>query len=133
DLACIMMTGQGTIATAVDAVKAGALDYVLKPFKMNDILPVLARALATRSVQLENIQLRESVAIHELSRAITQGLVQREVVERTVAAASRHSDVGAVYLLTPTEEGRTLRIAGQTGSQVQPLDNAALALDDSAK
>ncbi len=133
DLACIMMTGQGTIATAVDAVKAGALDYVLKPFKMNDILPVLARALATRSVQLENIQLRESIAIHELSRAITQGLVQREVVERTVAAASRHSDVGAVYLLTPTEDGRTLRIAGQTGSQVQPLDNAALALDDSAK
>lgn len=133
DLACIVMTGQGTIATAVDALKAGALDYVLKPFKINDILPVLTRALATRSVQLENIQLRESVTIYELSRAITQGLVQREVVERTVAAAGGQSDVGAVYLLMPTEDGGMLRIAGQTGSQVQPLDSAALALDEPAK
>lgn len=133
DLACIVMTGQGTIATAVDALKAGALDYVLKPFKINDIIPVLTRALATRSVQLENIQLRESVTIYELSRAITQGLVHREVVDRAVAAAGRHSDVGAVYLLVPSEDGRTLRIAGKTGPQAQPLEHAALALDDPAK
>jgi signal transduction histidine kinase/CheY-like chemotaxis protein len=126
DLACIVMTGQGTIATAVDALKGGAFDYVLKPFKINEILPVLARALATRSLQLENIQLRESVSIYELSRAITQGLDPAEVVERTLAAAGQQSDVSAVYLLVPTDDGRALCLAGKTGPGAQPLECALL-------
>src|SRR5690349_1101394 len=33
DLVGIIMTGQGTIGTAVEAMKCGALDYILKPFK----------------------------------------------------------------------------------------------------
>ena len=41
----ILMTGQGTIQTAVDAMKVGAFDYVLKPFRLQALLPVLARAL----------------------------------------------------------------------------------------
>ena len=133
ELACIVMTGQGTIATAVDALKAGALDYVLKPFKMNSLLPVLARALATRSLQLENIQLRESVSIHELSRAITQGLEHGEVVERTLAAAGQHSHVSAVYLLVPTDDGRTLRLAAKTGPGAQTLESAMLLLEGSGE
>src|SRR6185437_4369052 len=44
-LGAIVMTGHGTIDTAVEAMKAGALDYSLKPFKLNAILPVLVRAL----------------------------------------------------------------------------------------
>ena len=129
ELACVVMTGQGTIATAVDALQTGALDYVLKPFKVNDILPVLARALATRSLQLENIQLRESVSIYELSRAITPGLEHGEVVERTLAAAGQHSHVNAVYLLVPTDDGHALRLAGKTGPGAAPLEGAALLLE----
>jgi signal transduction histidine kinase/CheY-like chemotaxis protein len=129
ELACIVMTGQGTIATAVDALKGGALDYVLKPFKVNNILPVLARALATRRLQLENIQLRESVSIYELSRAITQGLEHGEVVERTLAAAGQHSHVSAVYVLVPTDDGRALRLAGKTGPDAQSLESTTLLLE----
>jgi two-component system sensor histidine kinase/response regulator len=57
----IIMTGQGTIATAVEAMKTGAFDYILKPFKLSLILPVLARALAMRKLQLENIALQEEL------------------------------------------------------------------------
>ncbi len=123
DLACIVMTGHGTIATAVDALKAGAVDYVLKPFKVNSILPVLARALAVRGLQLENIQLRESVSIYELARAITHGLEHAEVVERTLAAASHQDDADAVYLLEPDPEQPTLRLAGATGPGKQALES----------
>ena len=51
------MTGQGTIDTAVEAMKAGALDYILKPFKLSVILPVLSRALAVRRLRIENAEL----------------------------------------------------------------------------
>src|SRR5580765_2306527 len=70
NLVCIMMTGQGTIQTAVDAMKTGTFEYVLKPFRLQTMLPVLTRAMNTRHLRLENIQLREAVAIHELGQTI---------------------------------------------------------------
>jgi two-component system sensor histidine kinase/response regulator len=61
NLVGIIMTGEGTIATAVEAMKSGALDYILKPFKLSAILPVLARALSVRQLRLENAALTRSV------------------------------------------------------------------------
>jgi signal transduction histidine kinase len=61
DLVGIIMTGAGTIASAVEAMKAGAFDYLLKPFKLSVILPVLARALAMRRLRLENADLQQRV------------------------------------------------------------------------
>jgi light-regulated signal transduction histidine kinase (bacteriophytochrome) len=57
DLVGIIMTGAGTIATAVEAMKAGALDYVLKPFDLSVVIPVLERALTVRRLRLENLEL----------------------------------------------------------------------------
>jgi light-regulated signal transduction histidine kinase (bacteriophytochrome) len=64
DLVGIIMTGAGTIATAVEAMKAGALDYILKPFKLSMIIPVLERALAVRRLRLENAALERQVREH---------------------------------------------------------------------
>jgi signal transduction histidine kinase len=61
NLVGIIMTGQGTIDTAVQAMKAGALDYILKPFKLSAILPVLDRALTVRRLRLENAALERRV------------------------------------------------------------------------
>src|SRR5690348_10990517 len=41
----IIMTGQGTIPSAVEAMRVGAFDYVLKPFDLKTMLPILERAL----------------------------------------------------------------------------------------
>jgi hypothetical protein len=64
DLVGIVMTGQGTIDTAVKAMKAGAVDYILKPFKLSAILPVLSRALAIRRLRAENLELTRAVRKH---------------------------------------------------------------------
>lgn len=61
DLVAVMMTGEGTIATAVEAMKAGALDFTLKPFKLSALLPVLTRALAMRNLRLENAELQRRI------------------------------------------------------------------------
>jgi two-component system, sensor histidine kinase and response regulator len=61
DLVAIIMTGQGTIDTAVEAMKTGALDYILKPFKLSFILPVLGRALAVRRLRIQNAELEKKV------------------------------------------------------------------------
>jgi hypothetical protein len=61
NLAGIIMTGEGTIANAVEAMKAGALDYILKPFKLSVVLPVLSRALGIRRLRMENTALEQRV------------------------------------------------------------------------
>ncbi|MEJ0034732.1 MAG: response regulator [Gammaproteobacteria bacterium] len=71
ELAGIVMTGHGTIDTAVAAMQVGALDYVLKPFKLNVILTVIVRALDIRRLRIENaaLQQREREQAVELAAA----------------------------------------------------------------
>ena len=57
----ILMTGHGTIETAVEAMKSGAFDYILKPFKLSVVIPVLSRALAVRGLRLENDTLQQNL------------------------------------------------------------------------
>jgi DNA-binding NtrC family response regulator len=58
-VAVILMTGHGTIDTAVRAMRDGALDYILKPFKLNVILPVIACAMHLRRLRREVAELQE--------------------------------------------------------------------------
>ena len=46
----IMMTGFGTVQTAIDAMKRGAFDYILKPFKVQDVIRLVERGLAQQSL-----------------------------------------------------------------------------------
>lgn len=57
----IVMSGHGTIETAVRALKAGAFDYIEKPFSLDKVLTVVANALRQRSLEQENRSLRERV------------------------------------------------------------------------
>ncbi|UCD70876.1 MAG: UDP-3-O-[3-hydroxymyristoyl] N-acetylglucosamine deacetylase [Syntrophobacterales bacterium] len=57
----IMISGHGTIASAIKAVKSGAFDFIEKPLDMDEILLSLERALEHRSLLLENRRLREIV------------------------------------------------------------------------
>ncbi len=55
----VLMTGQGTIDSAVKALKGGAYDYILKPFKLDELFVIVARGLEQRRLRQENIQLSE--------------------------------------------------------------------------
>ena len=57
----ILMTAYGTIETAVEAVKAGAYDYITKPVNKEELLILLDRALGHRALREEVSQLRTSL------------------------------------------------------------------------
>lgn len=61
DLPVILLTGEGDIPMAVDAMGKGAFDFLEKPCAPQDLLAVLERALKTRALVLENRRLRELV------------------------------------------------------------------------
>ena len=60
----IVMTGESSVARAVEAMQAGALDFITKPFKLSAILSVVTRALEVRRLRLDNLQLEQRVREH---------------------------------------------------------------------
>jgi signal transduction histidine kinase len=60
-LVAVIMTGHGALDTAVAAMKAGALDYIQKPLKLANALPVIERALAVRQLRIEKKKLEDNV------------------------------------------------------------------------
>lgn len=58
----ILMTGHGDVAMAVEAMKAGAYDFVEKPFEPEDILESLRRAVEKRRLVIENRHLKHQIA-----------------------------------------------------------------------
>jgi len=50
-LICIIMTGQGTVQTAVNAIKSGAFDYILKPLDMRRVQQLVSRAVEIRRLR----------------------------------------------------------------------------------
>lgn len=71
DLAGVIMTGHGTIDTAVAAMQGGAFDYILKPFKLTSLVAMLGRALDARRLRIEHaaLQQRERQRAEELAAA----------------------------------------------------------------
>jgi len=61
DVAVIMLTAYGSVETAIEALKLGAFDYVTKPFKVDELLITVQRALAYRSALTENATLKEQL------------------------------------------------------------------------
>jgi two-component system, NtrC family, response regulator AtoC len=57
----IMITGFGTVDSAVEAMRLGAFDYLQKPFKLEDLKFRVNRALTTAAVVAENTYLRKEV------------------------------------------------------------------------
>ncbi len=62
DLPVIILTGYGTVKSAVDAMKKGAFDYVTKPYNIDEIDLTVKRALQQRDLLLENRMLRETLS-----------------------------------------------------------------------
>lgn len=62
DLSAVLMTGHGSIKTAVDAMKLGILDYILKPFKVSELIPVLHRAIEVRKLKQQNTRLIQDIS-----------------------------------------------------------------------
>lgn len=60
----VVLTGHGTVESAVDAMKRGAFDYLIKPINIDELNLLVERILSMRDMQRENIELKEKVEPH---------------------------------------------------------------------
>ena len=79
---CILMTAYGSVDVAVEAMKKGAYDYVSKPLNIDELEIVIKRAIRSRSVEEENLALKEQVTDrYGLENIIGHSAVMQPVFE----------------------------------------------------
>jgi len=88
-ISVLMVTGYGTIDTAVEAMKIGAIDYITKPFDSFSILQKVRGALEENRKRIEAQQML--VQIQDASDKLTQ---QQEQLQKQVIQLSKLSSIG---------------------------------------
>ncbi len=114
------MTAFGTIQAAVDAMRAGALDFVTKPFRAGELLVSLERAFERRALEQENRVLRRAVA-----RTSAFGeLVGKSPAMNEIYALIRKIGASRSHVLITGESGtgkevvaRTIHFSGARGDK----------------
>lgn len=88
DIPVVMISGHGTVETAVEATRLGAYDFIEKPLSLAKLLLVVARALEADRLQRENVGLRRKA--QPLGKPVGGSAIIRELCERAQRIA-RHN------------------------------------------
>src|SRR3990167_5623156 len=102
DLPIVMISGHGTVETAVNAIKLGAYDFIEKPFNTDRLLLIVSRALEAASLRRENHYLKEEMSLSELVGNSPALQHVRKTIEKVGPTNSR------VFLLGPAGVGKEL-------------------------
>lgn len=95
-LLALVMTAFGRVELAVETVRAGASDFITKPFQIETLIHAIDRALRERQLHREIVQLRRDVP----ARANHDGMIgQSEVMQNVMHVARRAADCDAGVLL----------------------------------
>ncbi|WP_457588567.1 response regulator transcription factor [Ensifer canadensis] len=88
DVPIVFMTGHGDVSTSVSAMKGGAVDFLLKPFRMDDLLVAVQTAIDKGRMQRELASRRKHVAEcaarltpreRQVMKLVTDGLMNKQV------------------------------------------------------
>jgi DNA-binding NtrC family response regulator len=86
----VIVTGNGTVETAIAAMKLGAYDYVTKPCRVAELEMLVRRAFEKRQLAVENVRLQTRLSRHEeFPEIVTASPAMEEILElaRKVAAS----------------------------------------------
>ena len=93
----IMITAFATTETAVEAMKLGAYDYIIKPFKVDELKLIIKKALEKHSLRKENILLRREIE----SRVGFENFIGKsEPMQRIFALIKQVADTKSTVLIT---------------------------------
>jgi two-component system response regulator HydG len=115
----ILITGYGTVDTAVTAMKEGAYDYIQKPFKPREILKLVRKAIEKQSLVLENRMLQERIKdFQKFEKIVGRSPAMKKLLEIVAQVAPSSATV-----LIQGESGTGKEVIAQAIHDLSPRVN----------
>jgi len=116
DAVVILMTGYPTVKTAISVLKKGGYDYLIKPFKLEDLKSTIRRGLDHQRVKRENVELRSQLELMKISDDFTRGVKLYPLLSRIVGSAVQELTGQAASLILLDRKAEKYRLRCLSGT-----------------
>lgn len=131
-IAAVAITGYGNMENAIRALRAGAREFVIKPFGLEDFIAMIDEALATRQREQEHLVLRAQLPVLQVSQAwMVEGNIP-EMARRILEAVGPEFQAHAGALLLRDEPSGPLLLVGAVGLSQEQAGRLSLPGDEQA-
>ncbi|MGQ9457973.1 MAG: ATP-binding protein [Anaerolineae bacterium] len=132
DLVTVVMTGFSTMDLAIQAIKLGVDEFIVKPFTPPELSLAVSRALEKVRLRRENIRLQAIVPLFELSQTFLRTVESGPLMDQVAQTARRESRADrAVLLLAAAPKSTYLAVKASAG--YGPAEAEALAQQEFAR
>ena len=123
EMAVIVITGHGTIETAVAALKSGAQDFMLKPFEPDELLASVQRVLEKGRLRRENLRLTTLLPILEISKELISEMDPARLAQRMLETVQHELGANQAALMLLGEDNQLLSILATLGLNAKDIAN----------
>jgi DNA-binding response OmpR family regulator len=122
EMAVVIITGYGTTEVAIGALRAGAQDFLLKPFTPAELVASVQKVLGKERLIQENLRLKARLPILEVSKALMSEVNLERLAQLALKTVRRTLGADRVSLMLPDEERQELFISAALGLPDEVVD-----------
>jgi len=116
DIIGVVMTGFGTMKMAIEALKLGFDEFVIKPFSPTELVQAVNRALSQARLRRENARLKALVPLFEISRSFMEDINLSTLLNQILTTAVDDTNAQAGLLLVYDAEEHMLTLGANKGT-----------------
>jgi signal transduction histidine kinase/CheY-like chemotaxis protein len=100
---CVTMTGFSTMGIAIEALKLGVDEFVIKPFAPQELILAITRALEKERLRKENVRLRALIPLFEFNKTLMSTIDAQELLQQVTQIAQRETKADCTLLYIANE------------------------------
>jgi len=117
DIVGIIITGYGSMEAAIQALKLGMDDFLLKPFSLNELKAAVAKALSRKRLEKENERLKALIPLFQLSQTFITVTDLDMLLKQVLQVAAQETAANLGVLMLKNEDSGRLEICGLVTEQ----------------
>ncbi|MFB0545350.1 MAG: ATP-binding protein [Anaerolineae bacterium] len=130
DIICVTMTGYGTMDTAIQALKLGVDEFIVKPFTPDELCLAVAKAIDKERLHRENVRLQALIPLFELNKILMAVVDFNEVLDQVVRISRQETGADRASLLLLDVEGQELSVQARATSPSEPRSPARESFEE---
>lgn len=105
EVICVTMTGYSSMDAAIEALKLGVDEFVVKPFTSDELSLAVAKALDKERLRKENVRLRSLIPLFELNKTLISAVNVDDLLQRVLQVTQEETKADHIMLYLADEEG----------------------------